>query len=201
MSEQREEIRRIVAGGGSLMTAAQIFEKAKGSDDRAAFSVMLSGMAKVGEIAKFPAPAAAGSGVKFVYGPQGSEPPTAPAAVAQSEESTSIRASKPRKQRGASKVQPKTAKKAAKTNVKKARTGHAPDASAIKAGVDSILRATANARRVAGLPANDSPAPPRWAFTSDGAFVLLGTSMEIPRPAASALVAFLHTLGKGDVDV
>lgn len=40
-----------------------------------------------------------------------------------------------------------------------------------------------------------NPAPAnRWALTSDGAFVLMGTSIEIPRPAARVLVDFVRTL-------
>lgn len=38
---------------------------------------------------------------------------------------------------------------------------------------------------------------PRWALASDGAFVLLGTPIEIPRPAAHALVEFIDVLRRG----
>jgi len=34
----------------------------------------------------------------------------------------------------------------------------------------------------------------RWALTNDGAFLLLGTPIEIPKPAARALVDFVRTL-------
>lgn len=38
---------------------------------------------------------------------------------------------------------------------------------------------------------------PRWALASDGAFVLLGTRIEIQRTAARALVDFVRTLDQG----
>ncbi len=37
----------------------------------------------------------------------------------------------------------------------------------------------------------------RWALASDGAFVLLGTSTEIPRDAARALIDFVRVLDQG----
>jgi hypothetical protein len=43
------------------------------------------------------------------------------------------------------------------------------------------------------------PAPNsvRWALASDGAFILLGTDVEIPRPAARALIEFVRQLDAG----
>lgn len=37
----------------------------------------------------------------------------------------------------------------------------------------------------------------RWALTSDGAFVLLGTTIEIPRGAARPLIEFVRALDQG----
>lgn len=39
--------------------------------------------------------------------------------------------------------------------------------------------------------------PHRWALASDGALVLLGTHVEIARPAARALLEFVRRLDKG----
>lgn len=43
------------------------------------------------------------------------------------------------------------------------------------------------------------PAGHRWALTSDGAFILMGTATEIPRPAARSLVEFIRVLDRGEI--
>lgn len=45
--------------------------------------------------------------------------------------------------------------------------------------------------------AAQSGARARWALTSDGAFMLLGTEIEIPRLAARTLVDFVRVLDEG----
>lgn len=79
---------------------------------------------------------------------------------------------------------PKPAKKRRKTLRKSQRntaTSARPDPNAaLRAQVDAALKEAH-----------------RWALTSDGAFVLLGTDTEIHRPAARALVAFVRELDGG----
>ena len=49
----------------------------------------------------------------------------------------------------------------------------------------------------AAAPGQASAAAARWALTSDGAFLLIGSSIEIPRAAARSLVDFVRTLDQG----
>ncbi|MCC7484583.1 MAG: hypothetical protein IT529_06295 [Burkholderiales bacterium] len=68
-----------------------------------------------------------------------------------------------------------------------------------RAGSVAARRAWKTRRAKAAVP---QPAltggTPRWALASDGAFLLLGTATEIPRPAARALVEFVRVLDEGE---
>lgn len=199
MSEQREEIRRIVAGVGEPMSAAQIFEQAKSSDDRAAFSVMLSGMAKAGEIAKHPAPAGIGQGVRFVYGPLATEPGHGtPDANAKRKHA---RATFNRMQGAVREITntPMTPSKTAKKRSNGARTQRSTDRARrlSSRGARTKVQPAAANRATTGRISGAGVTGTRWALTNDGEFILVGTSIEIPQPAARALVEFVRLLDKG----
>lgn len=88
-----------------------------------------------------------------------------------------------------------------------------------KAGIDAVLPVKRKTKKKAGkakpraaakkkrtglivmkpeMQYQDRPtAAARWALASDGAFVLLGTSTEIPRDAARALIDFVRVLDQG----
>ena len=57
--------------------------------------------------------------------------------------------------------------------------------------------ARAKPGRMARAP-QAAPAAALWALRSDGAFVLLGTSVEIPRVAGRSLVEFIRMLDGGE---
>ena len=53
------------------------------------------------------------------------------------------------------------------------------------------------ARRITPIAPPNPRGDPMWALLADGAFVLLGTDIEIPAHQARALVEFIRTLDKG----
>ena len=162
----REEIKAIVAGG-CLMSSAQIYERCTLSDNKPAFHVMISDMARAGEIRRHPAPDGSGKGARFVYGPASSAPaPAAPATP------TAAKTAKKRPQRlKGFRAMARTASKA-RTKPKPARGAVVP--------VHVPLPKPAH----------------RWALTNDGAFLLLDSDVEIRGAAARALVDFVRVLDK-----
>lgn len=93
---------------------------------------------------------------------------------------------------------PRKAKKAKKVKRAKPRR---PSAYKKRRSASAVRRkAATRAGKVSrSTPAAPAPASHRWALTSDGAFILLGSDTEIPRPAARSLVEFIRVLDRGEI--
>lgn len=136
-------------------------------------------MAKRGRIAKHPAPEGSGTGVRFVYGPAAGasatpEPEPAPAAALRAKAKR-----KPSKQPAGHTKRWRAEKRARKAKTRRQRAR----------GARPVQHAP--------VPVHVPAAPARlWALTNDGAFLLLGSEVEIRGAAARALVEFVRVLDK-----
>lgn len=172
-SAPRDEVTRIVNAAAAHLTPAAVFARAQLVEDMPQLTRLLFSLSNAGEISKHPAPEGSGTGVRYVYGPAGAKAATAP-----------VRAARRPKRTGGFMAR-KRARNAA-------RTKSQPSA-ATAAAKDRKHVATLVPVRIA---AAEHPPVHRWALTNDGAFLLLGSPVEIRGGAARALVDFVRTLDK-----
>lgn len=170
----RHEISHIVHGSRDLLSAKQLLPMCELAEDETQLANALYNMSQADQLAKHPAPEGAGRGVKFVYGPGPGK-----VKLGTLKEIPGGGAIKPKKRdmggdaiRTA--IKPKAHKSPRETAPKAPRT-HNEGKERIK------------------------PNSVRWALASDGAFLLLDTDVEIPRPAARALIEFVRLLDKAEV--
>jgi len=170
----REEILAIVTSAGVPLTSAVILDQAEHADDKEQFSHLLYTMSKSGELRKHSAPEGSGAGVRFLYGVGDGTPRQMHAGGGTRSEGRELA---PAGSGGGSSVEGKTRKRRAKGGHKKRRRR-----------LHKVQRKTAASR---AKPTR----PTRWALTSDGAFVLLGTKIEIPHAAARPLIELVRHTG------
>lgn len=168
----RHEISHCVHASRDPLSAPQLMEMCELAENETQLANALYNMSQADQIAKHPAPEGSGR-VKFLYGPGkvklGAMPPQNDAGGGDRTARQSP-VKKPRKVR---------AVKPSKKQRKNAR--RSPSSAVLLMKKETVYGVL----------------PHRWALTSDGAFILLGTQTEIQKPAARALVDFVRTLDAG----
>lgn len=164
----RQEIAYCINRAGKLLAAPELMDECKLAVSKDQIAQTLFSMCAAGELAKHPAPEGAGKGVRFIYGPGKAKPD---AAAPQIYPTGSGRVT----------AKPRTKKPRKVRAVKRHKRGKTAAKSVLLMKKETVFQ---------GVPF-------RWALTSDGAFMLLGTQTEIQKPAARALVDFVRALDGG----
>lgn len=177
---KREELLELITKAGGWYTQAEVC--AAIGTGAGTVSPLLNALADEKEIQRMKPPAGFGKGVHVIYGPLGMTPP----------EGAAEYVSKVLLARKAKKLPKKLPKKV------KGSRAEARSRRAAKHG----KRKAAFARQVVAITSRGEqllavPLVPRWALTSDGAFINLADNLEIGKSEARALVAFVRTLDAG----
>ena len=171
----RHEISHLVHGSRDPLSGRQLLPMCALGDEKPIADALFN-MCKDGQLTRHPAPEGSGKGCKWVYGPDKVKlGAAAPSGDSVNDEQNN----------------PPGRKSAPREPVVKPRGPYK------KRGVK---RETApNGARKKGAQRRDSSpaAAARWALTSDGAFILMGSATEIPAPAARALIEFVRRLDAG----
>lgn len=171
----RHEVLKILAAAVGPMTSAGIYENSDEASDQAAVSQILSGLKseKLVDHAGKTEPAE-GERVMILW--------DITKAGRDELQQLTLAAGDPGASRRSAGRKPKRRAKGAHKKKGKKHGGRKPP---------KVQRRAATSR-----PARTPPA--RWALTADGAFVLLGTPLEIPAHQARALVEFIRKLDKAE---
>lgn len=172
----RHEISHHVHAANEPLSAPALLEMCKLAQDKVQVSNCLFAMCRANELQKHPAPEGSGMGVRFLYGPGENKP------GAERQENDAGGGD-----RKAGRAAPKVRRAKHKNRRHKVR---------------KVQRRTAkwqhHRARITPIPAPNPRGDPMWALLADGAFLLLGTEVEIPAHQARALVDFIRTLDKAE---
>lgn len=164
----RHEISHHVHVSREPLSAPQLMEMCELAENETQLANAIYNMCQADQLAKHPAPEGSGR-ARFFYGPG----------------EVKLGATPPQNDAGGGE---RTARKKPVGKHRKMRAVKPRKAARRKAAKSAPLMK---------IETTYATLPHRWALTSDGAFILLGTQTEIQKPAARALVDFVRALDGG----